>query len=128
MIYIYRGWRVLKEDTTTGETALRLSLVFGPYGTIGRYSGCRHLRLIPSYITNLVRLQLVNLSDRQKVDPEVLDDLLDDEIVKEWKRTITTRDRRGDRDEFHHRENMVYSTPLGEQFFDACIRLKPYEE
>jgi hypothetical protein len=128
MIYIYRGRRVLKKDTTTGQTALRASLVFGPYSTIGRYSGCRHLRLIPSYITNLVRLQLVNLSNRQKLEPEILDDLLDDEIVKEWKRTITARDRLGERDEFHHTESMLYSTPLGEQFFDACIRLKPYGE
>jgi hypothetical protein len=116
VIYVYRAWDALKMNTTTGETEVRTAEVFGPYVTIGRYAACDHLSLMPGYITNLVRLQIVGLHVPSGLTEEERDDLEDDIIIRS---KVSEIEKFGHRPIY--RTGYIETTALGRQFFDACV-------
>jgi hypothetical protein len=121
IIYVSRCRRALKHDTTSFETEIVADDIFGPYSILGRYAGCLHLSLLPSYITNLVRMQVINL-DTEQIYDELRDELLDDEVIKRYKARYGTREY-----EYRDKTGYMITTPLGDKFLDACVRHRLYD-
>jgi hypothetical protein len=116
-IYIHRSWEALKPDTTTNEHEWRTAPVFGPYPLAARHAGCEHLTQMPSLLTNLIRLQIISIDRPNKVGFGVPDLFSVEPVIEKVSTDVTNF---GDRlaSEIAYFE----PTPLGEQFFDVCVR------
>jgi len=89
---------------------------FGPYSLLARYSGCKNLELTPTYLINLVRLSLIDITRGGEVSSELLEQLLDDPLIVGMKRQIENEENH-----FRHSVGQLTLTPLGNKFLELCV-------
>jgi hypothetical protein len=121
IIEVYRSWDTVEKDSD-GKAVVQSARAFGPYARVGFYAGCADVRQMPTYLSNLSRLEILKIELPQEINSLDLEDLMDDEMIKKIRTQINSDGPPG----FHMRFQTGYIglTPLGEQFFDACVRAR----
>jgi Abortive infection alpha len=125
VIEVHRTWMGLDDHGVRKRMAVK---VFGPYSLIGFYAGCGRLKTLPSLISNLSRLEIVEVDIPREIDKRSLEELLDDELISDIRSELTTfsgRETKGNNEfdwGFGYATGYMTLTALGEQFLDTCVR------
>lgn len=113
--------RQAMSEADGNQRVTRYEKVFGPYCRLAYYAGCKNLRLTPSYISNLCRLEIFTLEVTNNIVSLDSDELTDDPLIANITEEINTSSHQG---EFgvHLQYGVLSLTPLGHLFLEACVR------
>jgi len=120
IIEVYRAFERM-EKNKDGTPVVSISRVFGPYSPIAFYARCSNMLEVPTLISNLARLEIIQILFPADVSEETTEELLSDSIIQKFRKEIENEPiLKGC--QFRYNTGWIRLTPLGERFLDACVR------
>jgi Abortive infection alpha len=87
IIEVYSTFERL-EKNEDGTPVIGTYKTFGPYSRVAFYARCENLLHTPALLSNLARLEIIQIKFPESIDDDSLEDLLSDDVIQKFRREI----------------------------------------